>query len=277
MKLKFLGTGQDAGVPHTNCHCDICDAARRDTSRRRLGPSIAVYDEGQRFAYMFDASPDLREQIEMVREEVPEVDRKGPVPLSGIFLTHAHLGHVGGLWFLGRESVEEQEMPIYCTHKMGSFLGYNYPYSLMVSRGNIELRAVQICGRLELEGFSVTSFPVPHRDEIADTVGYLIDTGDLTVYLPDLDRWTEDLLRIVRNVDTLIVDGTFFHSSDLERIKDVPHPPVEDSVKVLTGSKPRIIFTHINHTNPLNSDGEELEWLRSRGFEVAHDGMIIDI
>ena len=63
MKLKILGSGQDAGIPHAGCNCEICKKAKIDSKFRRYGPSIAIYDENMNFCYIIDASPDFKYQL----------------------------------------------------------------------------------------------------------------------------------------------------------------------------------------------------------------------
>jgi len=40
MKIKILGSGQDAGIPHAGCYCKICNKARKNVKSRRLAPSM---------------------------------------------------------------------------------------------------------------------------------------------------------------------------------------------------------------------------------------------
>jgi len=40
----------------------------------------------------------------------------------------------------------------------------------------------------------------------------------------------------------------------------------------------RVIYTHLNHTNPLLNPGSPmLDELKRIGFEVAYDGMILEV
>ena len=45
--------------------------------------------------------------------------------ISGIFITHAHMGHYTGLMELGLEVLNTQNIPIYVMAKMKSFLEEN--------------------------------------------------------------------------------------------------------------------------------------------------------
>jgi pyrroloquinoline quinone biosynthesis protein B len=75
---------------------------------------------------------------------------------------------------------------------MAGFLTSNGPWSQLVSRKNIDLRALKPDSSIRLEGgVMVTPFLVPHRDEFTDTVGYLIQReGHRALFIPDIDQWS---------------------------------------------------------------------------------------
>jgi pyrroloquinoline quinone biosynthesis protein B len=220
LKIKVLGSGQDAGTPHTGCHCDTCKKARKYKKYRRLAPSIALWDEKEGFCYFIDASPDFKLQLDMVREETDRMKRKGRVPLSGILLTHAHLGHYLGLAYLGKESIAEKNIPVFCSPKMQDFLSSNYPFSLLVEEKTIIINEVHPSDESKLDSISCVPLQVPHRDEMADTVGYIIKSGKKMLYLPDVDYWTDSILEAINMVDVALLDGTFYSRDELPRFKD---------------------------------------------------------
>jgi pyrroloquinoline quinone biosynthesis protein B len=213
MEIKILGSGQDAGIPHTGCYCDVCTKARKDIKYRRFGPSIALLDKKGGFCYFIDASPDFKYQLDMVKGDVDKIKRKGKIPVSGILLTHAHFGHCSGLWRLGLEALDEKNLLLFCTPKMGQLLQNNYPFNLLVQRKNIKIKEIQPNEEFELEGFECIPIQVPHRNEAADTVGYIIKSKKRTIYLPDIDYWTDTVIDEIRTADIAIIDGTF-HSKD---------------------------------------------------------------
>lgn len=277
MKLKVLGSGQDAGIPHTACYCSICARARREVAKRRLGPSIALISKKKAFCYLIDASPDFKVQLDAVRKECSCVRRKGKIPVSGIFLTHAHMGHYSGLWQLGKETLDEKNVPVYCTPLMKQFLSLSFPFNYLVQAKNILIQEIHTSVILKLDGFYIAPVPVPHRNEFADTVGYIVQAKKRVVYIPDIDFWTDELIRKVNQSDIALIDGTFFSKSELPRFMDVPHPPIRETLKLFKGSSTEIFFTHINHTNVINKNGKELKDLKKKGYRVARDGLTLEI
>ena len=277
MNLKILGSGQDAGVPHTGCYCEICEIARKDINFRRLGPSIAIFDKKKEFCYLIDISPDFKNQLDMIKSENIKIKRKGKTPISGIFLTHAHFGHCSGLWYLGKESLNEMNLPVYCTQKMINFLENNYPFSFLIQNNNIEVLEIIPKKEYNFDGFLLTPKLIPHRNEIADTVGYIIKSKKRVLYLPDLDYWTEKLIEEVLKSDIAIIDGSFYSKDELPRFSDVPHPPILESIKHFKNTNTEIYFTHLNHTNVINKNGKERDFIETLGFKFAFDGMNIEI
>ena len=99
-----------------------------------------------------------------------------------------------------------------------------------------------------------------------------------TEYFSDLDFWTEELTKHVNSVDIALLDGTFYTKDEISRYKDVPHPPIIETIDLFKDSKTEIYFTHFNHSNPIvRPKGEEWNYVIKKGFKIAYDGLIIDI
>lgn len=255
--IEVLGTAQDAGVPHLGCGCDRC-AAARSGGRRRYASSLLLRDDGE---FLFDATPDLRFQVETVPD--------------GVFLTHAHLGHVPGLLFFGREAVDADAVPVYATSGLSDVVRSNAPFSLLVADDNVELRPTDPGSRVSLGSTTVTGYSVPHRESLpTGTLAYVIDGPETSVlYMSDIDAWSERTRELVREVDVALVDGTFWSREELGRVDDVPHPTIRDSIETLDPTDTRICFTHCNHTNPvLDAESAARKRLEQAGFEVLTRG-----
>jgi pyrroloquinoline quinone biosynthesis protein B len=138
------------------------------------------------------------------------------------------------------------------------------------------------------ERVTVTPFRVPHRDEYSETVGFRIAGPSRTaVFLPDIDkweRWETDIRDVVRAVDYVLLDATFYDDAELpgRDMRAIPHPFVVESMALFADldddEKSRVIFIHMNHTNPLLIDGsDEQEAVRAAGFRVATEGMRLEL
>jgi len=281
MKLVFLGTAQDAGIPQINCYCEQCQAARKGAVKHRLAPSIAIVDEQKGLIYVFDASPDLKAQVDFLHANFrlkPTATKHFPV--TSFFLTHAHFGHLAGLWSLGKESMNAREIPVYCSKELATFLTTHHPFHHLQQQKNIIVHSLEKKCQHSFEEFTIELFPVPHRNEYADTVGYLISTpAKKLLYLPDIDYWTEEILAKIQQIDIAIIDGTFFSDNEIGDYHSVPHPPIEQTIKKLSGKKENeIYFTHFNHTNPVVKKGSlAYQKVVEQGFKIATDGLILKL
>jgi pyrroloquinoline quinone biosynthesis protein B len=271
-----LGIAQDGGVPHIGCRQELCAAARRDPARRQRVASIGLIDGDARF--LIDATPDLPSQIESLWGTEAPADRRRP--LAGILLTHAHVGHYAGLLSLGREALGADHVPVYATPRMARFLRENAPWSELVTRGHVELRELVPGRELALTPrLRVTPVLVPHRDELSDTVGFVVrGPGRRLLYVPDIDKWTRWDRRLadeVRAVDLALVDGTFLDAAEIpgRSQADIPHPLVGETAALLPDDlRTRVRLIHLNHTNRLLWAEEALADPALRGLAVARDG-----
>jgi pyrroloquinoline quinone biosynthesis protein B len=264
MKLRVLGSGQDAGVPQIGCYCKNCQLARRYKKHRRFGPSIALINNNK--SILIDASPDLKYQYDMIIDDTP---------IDAIFLTHTHLGHCHGLWLLGKESMDIKNMKVFSTASVKHVISKAYP--LLLQNKNIQISTILPNRSTSINGFKFTPIEVPHRNEIADTVGYIIDSRIRTMYLSDLDHWTDEIIETIVSCDLALIDGSFYSKNEIPRYDQVMHPPVMESLKVLKDLDTTVYFTHLNHTNPLNRPGKERELIKKHGFKIAYDGMTLKI
>ena len=265
------------------CRCPTCEAARVGRIPRRLASSAAVIDRKGGRAWLIDASPDLPEQMETVRDAMGGSKVSG-VPLSAILLTHIHMGHYWGLGHLGKEGMMPRGLPVIAPPAAARFLGENRPFKDMVEWGALDVRVSHPGDTINLtEDLSMRPVTVPHRADFSDTVAGLVEgPREKVLYAPDMDRLEDSFVDVMTSVDMAIIDGTFYYRDEIPGAMDrVPHPPVEESIvrlrRVLEEGT-RVAFTHLNHTNPLcDPRSYEFEQVVSQGFGVLLDGYAVDI
>ena len=154
---------------------------------------------------------------------------------------------------------------------------------------NIRLETLEDGTPVEFsDHLSVTPFLVPHRDEYSETVGYRIDgPSKSALFIPDIDkwdRWDTDIRDLIRDVDYALLDAAFFADGELpgRDMSKIPHPFAAESMALFddlsADEKQRVIFIHLNHSNPLLIDGSEAQAeVRRRGFRYATDGMRLEL
>ena len=269
VELVVLGVGQDAGAPQIG---NPDDPAWKDPSKKLYATSLGLLDHENGKRYLFEATPDIREQMQIMDTLLP-YDGEGPY-IDGIFLTHAHIGHYGGLMFLGRESMGAKGVPVYAMPRMKDYLETNGPWSQLVELGNIEFpvrRDISAIIRLPnketyepgnyarqkpVEGFEVARLAinvsvharlVEHRDEFSETAAYTIKTQFKKVlFVPDIDRWNPVrkmsdsemgtyFPRSVRDYDFAFIDATFYDDNELpgRDMSKIPHPRVTESMDLI--------------------------------------------
>ncbi len=285
--VKVLGTAQDGGIPQIGCFCPNCLQARKDQRFARLISSLGILDLKNRTAFIIDTTPDLRLQYDLIHERLgrQKTGRKN-VP-DGILLTHAHIGHYTGLMFYGYESLSTQNLPVYCSKRMGDFLSSNGPWGQLVSLKNISLQYFEYERKENLsENISVIPFRVPHRDEYSDTLGLKIfGPKKSLLYIPDIqswDGWNRSIKEEVEQTDHAILDGTFFSPEELpgRDLTKIGHPFITTSLEVLKDTtrvrskRKKVFFTHLNHSNlALNPESQERKTVTEAGCSIASDGM----
>ena len=280
--IIILGTAQDAGYPQIGCNKECCKKYWDKKIARQKVSCLALFDPVTNQKWIFDATPDLTEQIH-------KADKLQKGNLSGIFLTHAHIGHYTGLIYLGKEALNAKNIPVYAMPRMHEYINNNGPWNQLVSLENIALKKLKADSTINLtDKILVTPFLVPHRDEYSETAGYSIKTGKRSIlFIPDIDKWQKwnrDIKQLARDYDYLFLDGTFYKEGELpgRSMNEVPHPFIQESVDLFKdlslAEKQKIFFIHFNHTNPLiDKSSNESKEVKSKGFNVAVEGLKITL
>ncbi|MEQ1584324.1 MAG: MBL fold metallo-hydrolase [Cyclobacteriaceae bacterium] len=279
--IQILGVAQDGGYPHIGCEKACCAPAWQNSELRQWVVSFALADPASGKWWLFEATPDIKDQLHYFHSAT--MGKYNYLP-SGIFITHAHIGHYTGLMQLGREALGSKEVPVYALSKMSKFLETNGPWSQLVSLKNISIQKLNADQPLTLTpSIQVTAFTVPHRDEFSETAGFRIDTSSKKyLFIADIDKWEKWNIKIEKEVeraDIALLDATFYSADELPHrdILEIPHPLVKETMKLFenhSALKRRIHFIHFNHTNPLLRSSGQRDSLKKAGFKIAALGNI---
>jgi pyrroloquinoline quinone biosynthesis protein B len=283
VEFVILGIGQDGGAPQIG---NPNDPAWADPSLKLWAASGALVDHRYSNRYLFEATPDLREQMNLL-DSMSE-GGNAPLGLSGVFLTHAHIGHYTGLMFAGHESIGTRGLKVFPLPRMQNYLENNGPWEQLVNYKNIELISIKSKEPVVFNNdLSVTAHLVPHRDEYSETAGYVVKGPSKSIlFLPDIDDWdrweTEFNTRIedmISQVDVAYLDATFFDNNELQGrdMSKIPHPRVVSSMarfkKLSHTEQEKIRFFHINHSNKIRySSSKEYNLIQLNGFKIAQRG-----
>ena len=283
VEFVVLGIGQDGGAPQID---NPTDPAWLNPELRLLATSGAIIDRRTQRRFLFEATPDIREQLHALDQIYS--DAPGPLGLAGVFVTHAHIGHYAGLMFAGHESAGVSGLRVFALPRMRHFLSDSGPWDQLVRFQNIELVPLQSGRRTELgDDLAVTPHLVPHRDEYSETAGFVIHGPTKNIlFLPDIDDWDRwqrefslSIEAMIAAVDVAYLDATFFDDNELpgRDMTQIPHPRLRYSVErfstLPTEQQRKVRFIHLNHSNPARfTDSAARQWLTHRGFAVARRG-----
>lgn len=284
--LIVLGTVQDAGSPHIACKKDCCANLFENPLASRKVVSLGLVDVEAEKTYLFEATPDITEQLKTLKTSAPF---EAPEIPNGIFLTHAHIGHYTGLMYLGKEATNAKGASVFAMPRMKSFLESNGPWDQLVTNGNIVLEELKDNTEVALSpNLKVIPLKVPHRDEYSETVGYtIIGPKKKVLFIPDIDKWDKwktSIIDAVAEVDYAFLDASFYDAKEINNrdISEIPHPFVIETMGLFDNlpksERNKIHFIHFNHTNPLlDSGSQQSKKVIAQGFHIARKNDIIEL
>ena len=279
--VVVLGIAQDGGLPHAGCLKSCCKNLCGTGNNEKVA-SIGIVDPKTGQSWLIDATPDFASQLHIL-ENIHKTK------LSGIFLTHAHIGHYSGLLQLGREVMGAKDMPVYAMPRMKSFLYENSPWNQLLSLENIKIIDLKNSKEIKLSSqLYIEPFLVPHRDEFSETVGYrVVSNKKSLVYIPDIDKWSkwdQDIFQVVLHSDFALLDGTFYSSDEIPHrdMSEIPHPFIIETMDLLDNmnskNRKKIYFIHFNHSNPaINYTSSVSNIIRSKRFNIATEGLKLNL
>lgn len=166
---------------------------------------------------------------------------------------------------------------------MAHFIQSNGPWNQLVELGNIRINKLKEADTISLsKGLKIEVFTVPHRDEYSETAGYHIKTQNSAyLFIPDIDKWgkwDQGIVNRVAGVDHAFLDATFFKDGEIPNraMSEIPHPFVQETMALFEQQtdqvKNKIVFIHMNHTNPLLFDQKIQEKVSKEGYRIAEQG-----
>ncbi len=311
MRIKVVGSAAGGGFPQWNCNAPLSSAVRSGKSgfRARTQSSIAASADGASWA-LFNASPDIRQQIAENPELAPAADAPlRSTPISCVILTNADVDHIAGLLTLR----ERQPFTLYATRRVMEVLDAN-PIFKVLNPEYVERRLLELGSKIELEGpdgkigLEIETFAVHGKvalfmekegqttgnfgTEDGDTVGIGIRTSgsqDIAYYIPGCAAVDETLLARIDGASCLLFDGTVYTDDEMQKTGVGEKTGARMGHMYMSGEGGSMealadvnlgqrIFVHINNTNPVLEEGSREEQdVTSRGWEIAYDGMEVRV
>ncbi len=280
-----LGIMQDGGLPHIGCRCRRCSAVYDHGAQPSYAAALAIADTRapQPKVWMIDATPDLKYQVDALAGLLGSHPlRHGRVrQVDGIFLTHAHMGHIGGLPQLGPEAMAAEALPIFAAPGLAELLRETRLWQPLLQ--NLHLNELHDDQPVPLaQGLQITPLSVPHRDEwdIGTYAFHIQGPSNALLYLPDIDAWEQwpGARQRLLAADVALVDATFYDVTEIGGRPPVAHPLIPHTLELFADIAGRILLTHLNHTNPVLDEGsDERQSVLSTGARIARFGQIIPL
>ena len=309
MRVTVLGSAAGGGFPQWNCACPNCSRLRAGVRclRPRSQTQILVSsDAGQHF--LVNASPDLRAQILSTPPLAPTHAPRDS-PISGILLTSADVDSVAGLLHLR----EFQPLQIFSTRSVRRIILEENRIFRVLDRA----KPPAVWHDVPLDGWVSPAEPPPGRasslrcravslgdvypDYVGEelrlsllpgeaVVGLVFQEGSKQIFYgpavpPNAGHWKE----AARASDVCLLDGTFWSENELIAVgassktaREIGHVPLSGPGGLLeefpAAERNRRILIHINNTNPiLDEESPENREVRDLGWEIAYDGMQIEL
>jgi pyrroloquinoline quinone biosynthesis protein B len=298
--IKVLGSAAGGGFPQANCNCRNCADVRRGLPglAPRMQSSIAATGDGLSWV-LFNASPDLRQQIAATPELWPDGVRSSPI--KAVALSNGDVDHVAGLLSL-REGVS---FTLYASARVHTTLAANSIFNVLdaqvVPRAILPLyEPLAFPGGLLVEAFAVSGkvplyleAGMPAEDlgaQEGETLGLkVIDakTRACAFYIPACAACDQALTARLRAAPLVLFDGTLYTDEEMiaqglsnktgQRMGHIGMSGPQGSIAAMADlGVQRKIFVHINNSNPvLREDSPERRVIEHAGWEVAADGMEI--
>ena len=253
LTITFLGTGTSQGVPMIANNHPVC--LSKDLKDKRLRSSVLVsWDD---VSYTVDCGLDFRQQ--MLRENVQS--------LNGVFFTHEHADHIGGLDDLRAFCYQIGEMPIYLNKRTLESLEKRFEY--IFSKENRYPGAPSVVPNIvDKSSFYVNELEVTPIEVLHGKLPITAYRFADVAYLTDVKSISDKEKLKLKNLDVLIVNAL--------RLDEHPtHFNLEEALAFVKEINPKkAYFTHISHK--LGFHEAVSETLPNNVF-LAFDGLKITV
>ncbi len=253
--LLFLGTGSSLGVPVLGCSCNQCLSQNKKNIRLRTAALLQINNK----KILIDVGPDFRQQA-----------LRFPVhPFQGVFFTHAHQDHIGGIDDL-RPLIVRQTSPIHMLCSQETFqelharFGYIFkdPTNRYLFTPNNPIYIAPKEGRYTFLDETLTLFS--YCQSGIPVLGFRWKNF---AYVSDIKEYDESIFTHLQGIEILVL-------SALKYLPSKAHLTIDDAINFAQKVQAKqTYFTHINH---------DVDYLQSKEYlppniALAYDGLKVPL
>ena len=301
MELIVLGAAAGGGLPQWNCAGGQSHYVWNDNRPAQTQASVAVGRPELGYV-VINASPDLRQQIIQTPTLHPRSNHQDGVrnsPIQAVIVTNADVDNIAGLLNLR----EKQAFDIYGPTKVLEILNENSIFAVLdpefVRQHPLETQeTISPLPGLDIELFTVAGkAPLYLEDRLGIESGDLGFTSGIeirtetgkTLVISSCAAIDQPLLERIQTADHLLFDGTVFEDDEMPKLglgsktgRRMGHLPISGS----DGPLARLAecplqtkrFFHINNSNPIwDPQSDAYQRIRSAGWDICHDGLVLQI
>lgn len=284
MDIHFLGTSASPSMPLPFCTCAACQIARQAGGKNLRRRSALLIDD----RVLIDLGPDV----------VSAAFHQGR-SLAGLRLclqTHPHEDHFDPELIISRhpEYGTQIAAPLIVAGSRGTLAGMDALVGRRCGYGSLFDPAVRQALALQIEplapfqprildGYQVLGYPANHAPGTEALLFSVARAGRAVLYATDTAAWFDTVWDDLRTrgicYDLVILDHTYgpgYETTDHLAAADFArHVEMLNEEQVLQ-ERGRIYATHLSHEGIREHD-ELAAYARSRGYEVAYDGLTIQL
>lgn len=245
IKIKFLGTGANGGVPQIDCRCQNC----RSKFSIRKRSSILIETNNKKI--IVDCGPDFHSQLIENSLRLQNI--------SGIIISHLHWDHCLGLPEL--TSGKKNKIPIIVHKRLQKDIIKNKLFSFIFESGFAKFQD-------DISNIKIQFIPIPHAPNFKTFAIKLNINKKIIIIATDIFQINSKLIKEIKTANLIIFDATFLNQTKHWHIS------IKESAPILNSLNKNVIFTHVNHSE---NSKEIIKFINKFGFKLAFDEMIIKL
>ena len=277
MKIKYLGTAAAEGIPAMFCECDNCKEARRRGGKDIRTRSQALVDEKLLIDFPADTYiHSLQYGIDLAT-------------IKSCLITHSHSDHLYPadieMRKPGFSHIKNVEPLTFYSDKSGYDMIVAEKSKYNVADDRIRAERIKPFESFEVEGYLVTPIKAAHGEDSSPVVFLIENDKKVLFYSNDTSEYPDVSMEYLegygKHIDLLSLDCTEADASCtylghltlnrcvalVERLKEFG----------IVDTDTRVVLNHFSHNGVSVLYDDFVKLAGKYGFEVAYDGMEIEI